>query len=160
MSTRSYIAKTSNTKDSYDESLTPIDYIYCHFDGYVLGGVGERLLNNYSEPGDIDKIFKNGDISSLPSDPDDVIEQAYYENGSVGKIDNEYCFMQDLSGDIFIEYVYLYKDDKWNVSYLIMDTKDEDCYFGYKPYHTKFKDLKEEYKRLKENEYLTNKEFS
>ena len=55
--------------------------------------------------------------------------------------------MRDLSGDIMIEYVYLWKDNKWNVSYMLMEKEDE-SYFGIKSYQTKFLDLQEEYNAI------------
>ena len=158
MSTRSYIAQTLvDRKETENVKSDDLQYIYCHFDGYIKNGVGETLLKYYSEKEDINKIFEHGDISSLPEDPDNIREQAYKDRPA--QIEHEYLSMRNLSGDIMIEYIYLFKDNKWHVSYLIMESdeseEEEISYFGYKSYHTKFFELEKEYiaeKELKDEE--------
>jgi len=153
MSTRSYIAQTlADRKETQNVKSDDLQYIYCHFDGYI-NGVGETLLKYYSEKEDIDKIFKHGDISSLPSNPDDIKEQAYKDRPA--EVNSEYLLMRSLSGDIMIEYVYLWKDNKWNVSYMLMEKEDE-SYFGIKSYQTKFLDLQEEYNAIESEKESEN----
>ena len=78
MSTRSYIAQTlADRKETQNVKSDDLQYIYCHFDGYIKGGVGETLLKYYSETGEVAKIFEHGDISSLPNDSSEINEQAY-----------------------------------------------------------------------------------
>lgn len=152
MSTRSYIATTlRNRKETKNVKSDDVQYIYCHFDGYVNNGVGETLLKNYTEPGDVAKIFEHGDISSLPNDPSDIYAEAYHQEDRQTLTDSEYLLMRGLSGDIFIEYVYLWKNNKWHVSYLI-NQDDKDSYFGCKSYHTKFYELQKEYDKENLNE--------
>ena len=61
MATRSTIAKRNE-----DGSITQI---YCHWDGYVLGGVGETLFNHYNTPELVDQLIALGDLSSLREKP-------------------------------------------------------------------------------------------
>ena len=56
MATRSFIG-ILNKDDS-------VDYIYCHWDGYVAG-VGKVLQEHYTSEKKIDKLLALGDISSL-----------------------------------------------------------------------------------------------
>lgn len=39
--------------------------IYCHWDGYIKGGVGETLVNHYNDPKKIRELIKLGNVSSL-----------------------------------------------------------------------------------------------
>ena len=154
MSTRCYIAQTlTNRQETESVRSDELQYIYCHFDGYISGGVGETLLKYYSETGEIAKIFEHGDISSLPNDSSEIDEQAYQDDTRGTLTTCEYQLMRDLGGNIFIEFVYLWKDNKWNVSYLMVEKdKNEISYFGHKPYHTKFYDLQKEYDKENLNE--------
>jgi hypothetical protein len=56
--------------------------------------------------------------------------------------------MIDLRGDVFIEYIYLFRDGKWFVSELIFKD-DKDAYRDFIMYHTKFKCLETELKKLR-----------
>jgi hypothetical protein len=42
-----------------------IKQIYCHWDGYVEGGVGETLVEHYDNEQDIDALLALGDLSIL-----------------------------------------------------------------------------------------------
>lgn len=53
--------------------------IYCHWDGYPLGGVGGRLLSYYKDPQTINKLLDLGDLSSLGTIP---VSDAEYWNRS------------------------------------------------------------------------------
>ena len=57
MSTRSRIAILNADKS--------IDSIYCHFDGYIKGGVGECLYYNYTSENQIRDLIALGDVSML-----------------------------------------------------------------------------------------------
>lgn len=54
-----------------------VEYIYCHWDGY-LEGVGEILRTHYLYNQDkINELFKNGNLSSLGREIDDC---EFYKN--------------------------------------------------------------------------------
>ena len=42
-----------------------IKQIYCHWDGYVEGGVGETLVEHYNTEENIDALLELGDLSQL-----------------------------------------------------------------------------------------------
>lgn len=46
-----------------------ISSIYCHFDGYVRGGVGETLVLHYKDEQTVDKLLGLGDLASLGWEP-------------------------------------------------------------------------------------------
>ena len=107
MSTRSIIAK--------ENSNGTITAIYCHYDGYVDGGVGEELYLNYKTEKKIDKLLALGDISSLG--PTIKTTDAYARDRGEELRITEYKnlgeFGNDMKDDVFIEYVYLWMNDKW-----------------------------------------------
>jgi hypothetical protein len=42
-----------------------IKQIYCHWDGYIEGGVGETLVEHYNTDENIDALLELGDLSAL-----------------------------------------------------------------------------------------------
>ena len=59
MSTRSYIAKKQP-----DETFKAV---YCHFDGYPEG-VGQTLVDSFTDENKVDKLLKLGSLSYLRDD--------------------------------------------------------------------------------------------
>ncbi len=146
MGTRSNIAiEDKETKD--------ITVVYCHWDGY-LEGVGAELLEQYDSLGMVEELIRGGDMSSLGShyaQMPDRAEPPYnetWENNKPKTYQNEYTLMSDLRGDVFIEYIYLFRDGKWFVSELICK-ENKDAYRDFTMYHTKFKCLETELKKLR-----------
>ena len=56
MATRSTIARVFKNGT--------VKQVYCHFDGY-LDGVGKTLKENYTDPKQLNKLLKLGDLSTL-----------------------------------------------------------------------------------------------
>ena len=137
MSTRSNIAI-----ENRNGSITSL---YCHYDGY-LSNNGKILAEHYSDPNKVRELFRGNGFRSLTTDPKDLDR---YE-GADDRIEynNEFNFI-DCNDPLFIEYVYLYKNDTWYVSEsLAVDTAK-----GYKEkqfYHTKFQPLDEALMKLEE----------
>jgi len=110
MSTRSNIA--------IEDEKGKIHAIYVHSDGYP-NGVGHCLLENYNSFKLAKELFQFGNASSLGST---LKECSFYERDwgrdeeKARQYNNEWCYLNDVSGDIFIEYVYLFKKDNWYVS--------------------------------------------
>ena len=110
MSTRSNIA--------IEDEKGKIHAIYVHSDGYP-NGIGHCLLNHYSSFKVAKELFKFGNASSLG---DTLKECSFYardwgrDEEKARTYNNEWCFLNALSGDIFIEYVYLFKKNEWFVS--------------------------------------------
>jgi hypothetical protein len=42
-----------------------VDKIYCHYDGYIDGGVGKMLIEHYIDPFKVRELMDHGDLSSL-----------------------------------------------------------------------------------------------
>ena len=111
MSTRSNIAV--ELKDS-----KKVKTVYCHFDGYIQG-VGQTLVENYKSYDDAVSLLQFGGISSLGNN---LKETSFYSRDWGRKDDNcveyqnEFAFIYDMTGSTWIEYIYLFKDNKWFVS--------------------------------------------
>jgi len=133
MSTRSNIAIE-------DPKTKKVKVIYVHSDGYPYG-VGKCLVDNYNNRQLATELFKHGDASYLG---DTLDECSFYGRDWDRKEEkartyrDEWMYMQDMKGDVFIEYIYIFKDNRWHVStQKIYSTKD-----GYDrgkfAYYTKF----------------------
>lgn len=103
MSTRSSI--TVKKDDKYAT-------IYCHFDGYVSGGVGEMLQDCYNSQELAESIINQGDCSSLE---ETIFASTFYardrdEDGVEARIyDNPWQEKQ--------EYNYLWNGKRWFVAH-------------------------------------------
>ena len=131
MSTRSEIA--IEKKDG------SINSIYCHSDGYIENN--GYLLNKHYKSYDLAlSIIKENDCSVLGSS---IKESRFYntwrnEETELKKFRNEKNFMLSFNNDIFAEYIYLFKNDKWYVSELKIIDNPKDNYSHCVSYHTKF----------------------
>lgn len=104
-----------------------VESIYCHFDGYVTGGVGETLVNHYTDIDKIKKMIFLGDMSCLNKSiecPDGHSYETpisgysiFYgrDRGETG-IDSV-THDADIWPDYGQDYEYLFKDGKWFVRY-------------------------------------------
>ena len=133
MSTRSNIAIE-------DPKTKKVKVIYVHSDGYPYG-VGKCLVDHYRLPAMAAELFKHGDASYLG---DTIEECSFYARDWDRKIDpakefrDEWMFMDAMKGDVFIEYIYIYKNNRWYVS-TQKHTKTKDGYDrGTVFYYTKF----------------------
>ncbi len=92
--------------------------IYVHSDGYP-DGVGQMLIDNYPTYGSSLRLFEHGDCSSLGST---LKECSFYGRDWQRELDpatvhkNYDKFKTFYSGDVFIEFVYLFRDGQWKVS--------------------------------------------
>lgn len=111
MSTRSYIGKQN--KDG------SIKYVYCHNDGYISGGVGETLFMFYQDETRIDKLLKLGDLSYVGKNTSSKHTCAYSRDKGEDLFTREAANIEDFgrqaNDNVFIDYVYLYKDGEWIV---------------------------------------------
>lgn len=104
--------------------------IYCHWDGYIEGGVGETLHRHYQDTAKINQLLDGGDISGLGSRID-APEAHSFENpvedctvfyirnrGKKGCAATSYptaeAFMASTT-DCMALYAYLYVDGAWLV---------------------------------------------
>jgi len=147
MSTRSNIAIE-------DPKTKRVKVIYVHSDGYPYG-VGKCLVDNYNKRELAELLFEHGDASYLG---DTIDECSFYgrdwdrKEEAAKTYRDEWIFMDYMKGDVFIEYIYLFKDNRWHVStQKSYETKD-----GYDHgrfcYYTKFEPvtLNKEYIKYKD----------
>ena len=92
--------------------------IYVHSDGYP-DGVGQCLIDNYKTYISAEKLFRYGDASYLGST---LKECSFYHRDWKRDLDKAHVhknfesFKTYYAGDVFIEFVYLYKNGQWLVS--------------------------------------------
>ena len=142
MSTRSNIAIE-------DPKTKKVKVIYVHSDGYPYG-VGDMLVDNYYNRQLAEELFKYGDASYL----DETIDQCSFygrdwdrNEDPAKEYRDEWMFMDSRKGDVFIEYIYLFKDNRGHVA-TQKHTKVKDGYDnGTLFYYTKFEPV------------ITNKEY-
>jgi len=115
MSTRSNIAiELPKDKDGNKK----VKVIYVHSDGYPYG-VGKCLVDSYNHYDLAKELFQHGDASYLG---DTIDECSFYARDWDRKEDpartyrDEWMYMYDMKNDSMIEYIYLFKDNRWHVS--------------------------------------------
>ena len=121
MSTRSYIAK-KQPDDTFNA-------VYCHFDGYPEG-VGQTLVESFTDESKVDKLLELGSLSYLGSDikspndlknpnPDKNVTMAYHRDRGEDLKINEFPDLESMLeffSDSWGDYLYLYdEDNKWLV---------------------------------------------
>tara|TARA_R100001440_G_scaffold12246_3_gene21592 strand:- start:4324 stop:4782 length:459 start_codon:yes stop_codon:yes gene_type:complete len=119
-----------------------IKSVYCHSDGYIkyLGVMLKKHYNNFDKAS---SIINENDCSVLKP----TIKQSRFYNSWRGEdtkskhFPNEYTFMKYFQKDIFAEYIYLFKDDQWHVSKLIVTDNPNENYYHCLSYRTKFERL-------------------
>lgn len=119
MSTRSLIGKLE--KDG------TIKAVYCHYDGYISYN-GRIIYENYKRR-DVNKLLKNGNMSSLSESPNDC--DFYKDNHSAFSVySNINNYAKVGSRDCDAEYIY-YIDlrSKWHVCKSWLKTKNGRMFF-------------------------------
>ena len=150
MSTRSNIAIE-------DPKTKKVKVIYVHSDGYPYG-VGKCLVDHYNKRDLAELLFNHGDASYLG---DTINECSFYGRDWDRKEDpaktyrDEWMYMNHIKGDVFIEYIYLFKDNRWHVSTqsFVKEEKLKNAYDGGLCYYTKFEpvSLNKEYIKHKDS---------
>ena len=132
MSTRSNIAIE-------DPKTKKVKVIYVHSDGYPYG-VGKILVDHYNSYDLAKKLFTKGDASYLG----DTFEECSFYGRDWDRKENaartyrdEWMYMHDMRGDFMIEYIYIFKNNKWHVS-TGKTVKPKDVYDSVVGYFTKF----------------------
>jgi hypothetical protein len=146
MSTRSNIAIE-------DPKTKKVKVIYVHSDGYPYG-VGKCLVDHYNKRELAELLFNHGDASYLG---DTLDECSFYgrdwnrDEEPAKTYRDEWMYMHDMQGDIHIEYIYIFKNNKWHVS-TSKSLRPKDSYDGYVGYKSKFEpvSLNKEYIKYKD----------
>jgi len=81
---------------------------YCHFDGYIKG-VGLELIKNYNDPKNIIELIEGGALRTILG----AVERLDDEDYSIWS--NLETFKKEITKTGIVEYVYVFKDDKWFV---------------------------------------------
>jgi len=149
MSTRSNIAIE-------DPKTKKVKVIYVHSDGYPYG-VGKCLVDHYNKRELAELLFNHGDASYLG---DTIDECSFYgrdwkrDEEPAKTYDDEWMFMNNMKGDVFIEYIYIFRDNRWHVSTqsFVKEEKLKNAYDGGLCYYTKFEPvvLNKEYIKYKD----------
>ena len=147
MSTRSNIAIE-------DPKTKKVKVIYVHSDGYPYG-VGKCLVDHYNNYDLAKELFTKGDASYLG---DTFDECSFYGRDWDRKEEparvyrDEWMYMNEIKGDVFIEYIYLFKNDQWHVSTQKHTTVKDGYDRGTLFYYTKFEpvSLNKEYIKYKD----------
>ena len=143
MSTRSNIAIE-------DPKTKKVKVIYVHSDGYPYG-VGKCLVDNYSKRDVAELLFNHGDASYLG---DTIDECSFYgrdwdrDEEPAKTYRDEWMYMVDMRGDFWIEYIYLFKNNQWNVS-TGKTVKVKNGYDTAVGYWTKFESVKDNKEYIK-----------
>ena len=125
MSTRSNIAIE-------DPKTKKVKVIYVHSDGYPYG-VGKCLVDNYNKRELAELLFTKGDASYLG---DTFEECSFYgrdwdrDEDPAKTYRDEWMYMYNMRGESMIEYIYIFKDNKWHIStqHYIDNKKLKDSY--------------------------------
>ena len=147
MSTRSNIAiQLPEDKDGNKK----VKVIYVHSDGYPYG-VGKCLVDSYNHYDLAKELFNYGDASYLG---DTIGECSFYgrdwdrDEEPAKTYRDEWLYMHSMRGDFMIEYIYLFKDNQWNVS-TGKTVKVKDGYDTAIGYWTKFESVKDNKEYIK-----------
>ena len=149
MSTRSNIAIE-------DPKTKKVKVIYVHSDGYPYG-VGKCLVDHYNKRQLAEKLFEHGDASYLG---DTLDECSFYsrdwdrDEEPARTYRDEWMYMYNMRGGSMIEYIYLFKDNRWHVSTskYVPESSLKNPYDGGISYWTKFEpvSLNKEYIKYKD----------
>ncbi len=146
MSTRSNIAIE-------DPKTKKVKVIYVHSDGYPYG-VGKCLVDHYNKRDVAELLFNHGDASYLG---DTIDECSFYgrdwkrDEEPAKTFNNEDHYMRYMDGEFMIEYIYLFKNNRWHVA-TSKTIKTKDGFNDTHWYFTKFEpvSLNKEYIKYKD----------
>ena len=124
----------------YENKNKNVNFMYCHYDGY-LDHNGRMLLEHYNSEEDAQDLVDNGYASSLQPTVKEINEKrVHFDKPEAYKSLGNYMRNVDT---LFIEFIYLWRNNQWwiawNSSVETPEGFNERIY-----YHTDFKPLKEE----------------
>ena len=91
---------------------------YCHWDGYVEGGVGQTLQEHYQAAWKIGRMVELGDMSTLAAEIDDCVFYGRDRGDSPRDVDaQDYDDFDDFTTSFEgCEYFYVWNGNEWLVS--------------------------------------------
>ena len=133
-----------------DPKTKKVKSIYVHSDGYPYG-VGKCLVEFYSDYKTAKKLFQHGDASYLG---DTIEECSFYgrdwnrKEEAAKTFNNEDHYMRYMDGEFMIEYIYLFKNNKWHVA-TSKTIKTKDGFNDAQFYFSKFEPVTENKEYIK-----------
>ncbi len=119
MSTRSHIGIK-------EEGINYIKYVYCHFDGYTINGVGQMLFEHYKDEEKVKELISLGDISFLAKNinpskdsnhsfytPEKDVTVFYHRDRGDKESEAWKTYDFQYYPNKMIEYVYLFENGEW-----------------------------------------------
>ena len=104
-----------------------VESIYCHHDGYLIGGVGEMLYMHYNTEEKVRELMKLGDMSALAVNPKDC--NTFQKHGG----------SEDLNRSITHRNVELFAKYQSDIEYrYLFDTEVGDWYLIHYETHPKY----------------------
>jgi hypothetical protein len=86
--------------------------VYCHWDGYVKGGVGQMLHENYNSESKIQELLALGYISSLCESIDATEAERVHKNYTPNKFPDIEDF-EDFYSNVDYYYIYDSVEEVW-----------------------------------------------
>ena len=121
MSTRSYIGIST-----IEEGINYVKYVYCHFDGYTVNGVGQMLFEHYKDEEKVKELISLGDISFLEKNinpskdsnhsfytPEKDVTVFYHRDRGDEGCKPYKIFDFQYNPNKMIEYTYLFENGEW-----------------------------------------------
>ena len=134
-----------------DPKTKKVKSIYVHSDGYPYG-VGKCLVDSWNSYVKAKTLFMHGDASYLG---DTINECSFYardwdrEEEPAREHRDEWVYMRGMQHDVFIEYIYIFKNDKWHVATQKYTTVKDGYDRGTLFYYTKFEPVTENKEYIK-----------
>ena len=123
MSTRSHIGIST-----VEEGISYVKYVYCHFDGYTIDGVGQMLFEHYKDEEKVKELISLGDISFLEKNiepskdsnhsfytPEKDVTVFYHRDRKENLDNSKARKISDLKyyPDDMVDYIYLFENNQW-----------------------------------------------
>jgi hypothetical protein len=86
--------------------------VYCHWDGYIIGGVGEALQTYFNTEEDANNVISEGSLSSINKDS----FESYYSKRGEAKVSEYYGTLESFLSNLEKqEFNYLFIDGEWKI---------------------------------------------
>jgi hypothetical protein len=115
---------STNSTIAFQNEDNSVSVVYCHWDSYIEGGVGQMLFENYQDPEKIERLMAGGSISILAENvnipegvnhsfekPDDSTTVFYHRDRGEELVIKKFLDMDSyIMNNDWLEYNYLYAE--------------------------------------------------